>query len=520
MTTRGKLFIVGGVVAALALAAAGYFVFVESRGKGTTAGAVQPATPASGRSERKILYWTDPMIPGFRSDKPGKSPMGMDMVPVYADESGQRGGITIDPRVIENMGVRTAAVEKGTISSHVDTVGYVKPDERRIEVVQSRAAGWVERLSARAVNDPVKKGQPLLEIYAPDLLAAQEEFLLTLKGAPGAERDTALVEAARRRLQLLGVSEGQIRRLEQTGKASRRITLYSPVTGVVSDLGVREGAAVSPSQPVMSLLDLSTVWVIAEVPENQSAWVAQGDKAEVRLPSLPGKAFDGKVDYVYPELSAGTRTLKARVRLDNPGGMLKPNMFANVRLSGGASREALLIPTEAVIYTGKRSVVIVADGQGRFHPVDVVTGEESGGKTQILKGLEEGQRVVTSGQFLIDSEANLQAGMERLESAPEAAPGMAAAPAPAASAGAASTGVIEGHGMVNGVDMKAGTVNLTHGPIQAIGWPGMTMDFPVQDKSLLSGIKPGVRVDFRLSPSADGQYAIVAIKPVGKGNAK
>ncbi len=371
-----------------------------------------PATvPAAAGKERKILYWHDPMVPQQHFDKPGKSPfMDMQMVPVYADATGDDGGITISPRVIQNLGVRTARVETGVFAKEVRTVGTVKSDEHRIEVVQSRAAGWVERLEVKAVNDPVRRGQVLAEVYAPDLLAAQEEYVLALKN-----HDDALIRAARARLSFLGLAEVQIAALEKIGKPARRIAFYAPIDGVVAELGVRQGMAVSPGMMMFNLVDLSVVWVNAEIIENQAGWVNQGDGAEVRISAYPGKVFKGKVDYLYPGLNAETRTIKARIVLKNPEGLLKPDMFVDVALFGKAGGNALLVPSEALIHTGRRTVVIVAEGEGMFRPVEVVAGGEAGGKTEILKGLQPGQTVVASGQFLIDSEASLRTALERFE---------------------------------------------------------------------------------------------------------
>jgi membrane fusion protein, copper/silver efflux system len=378
--------------------------------------AVPPAQPSTAAEkkpvqEKKILYWHDPMNPQQHFDKPGKSPfMDMQLVPVYADEAGTEGGVAINPQVVQNLGVRTAPVEMGSFSKQLHTVGTVRPDEHRIQVVQSRAAGWVEHLYVKAVNDKVSHGQLLAEIYAPELLAAQEEYLLALNNG-----DEALARAARARLSFLGFSDDQILALEKSGKASRRVAFYSPINGIVAELGVRQGMAVTPGMMMFNLVDLSSVWVNAEIVENQAEWITPGDRAEVRVTAYPGKVFEGRVDYIYPEMMAATRTLRARIELKNLQGELKPDMFADVTLHGKIKENALMVPSEAVIQTGKRSVVIVSEGKGKFRPVQVVTGAEAGGKTEILKGLEKNQMVVASGQFLIDSEANLRTALERLD---------------------------------------------------------------------------------------------------------
>ena len=413
MSYRTMLLI---LVALVAAASAGYYAAKPAPAEKPAATAQAPAAP----KERKILYWYDPMVPASHFDKPGPSPfMDMELVPKYADEEGGAGGMAIDPRMVQNLGVRTAAVGTGSLARRIATVGYVRPDEHRVEVVQPRAAGWVERLHVRAVNDPVRRGQLLLELYAPDILAAQEEYLLAAKAAQRDPADRVLEQAALRRLALLGLSEEQIRALAASGKASRRVAVYATSDGVVSELGVREGMAVTPGAPMFSLLDLSSVWVTAEIAEAQAGWVAPGAAAEIDVPALPGHVLKGRVEYIYPQLDGTTRTLQVRMRLPNPGLKLKPGMYARVHILGAAAKEAVLVPSEAVISTGARSVAIVAEGGGRFAAVEIRTGDEADGRTEVLEGLAAGQTVVVSGQFLIDSEASLRGTLQRLQGAGE-----------------------------------------------------------------------------------------------------
>ncbi|HEY6281140.1 MAG TPA: efflux RND transporter periplasmic adaptor subunit [Burkholderiales bacterium] len=403
-----RLILITSFLILLLLAAiGGYWLSREA----ATPAQPSPAAEKKPAQEKKILYWRDPMYPQQRFDKPGKSPyMDMQLAPVYADEAGAESGITISPRLEQNLGVRTTPVEMGMFSKQLHTVGTVRPDEHRIQVVQSRAAGWVERLYVKALNDPVRRGQLLAEVYAPDLSAAQEEYLLALKNG-----DETLARAARARLSFLGFSDDQILALEKSGKASRRVAFYSPINGIVAELGVRQGMAVTPGMMMFNLVDLSSIWVNAEIVENQAEWITPGNRAEVRVAAYPGQVFEGRVDYIYPELTAATRTLRARIELKNPGGELKPDMFADVTIYGKARENTLMVPSEAVIQTGKRSVVIVSEGEGKFRPVQVVTGAEAGGKTEILKGLTQGEIVVASGQFLIDSEANLRTALKRFD---------------------------------------------------------------------------------------------------------
>ena len=397
------------------MAGAGYWVYGRhtlepAKPAATIAPPAQPMQPAV--QERKVLYWTDPMAPGSRFDKPGKSPyMDMALEPVYADAGGGsgQGGVSIGERTLQNMGVRTVKVEQGRLAHRIETVGVVKPDEHRIEVVHAHTAGWVEKIYVRAAGDPVRAGQPMFELYSPDMVAAQEEYLLALR-----HNETALLDAAEQKLHLLYFHEKQLQELKESGRVQRLITIYAPSGGVVSELMVRQGMAVAAGQPAYTLTNLATVWVNAQVPEAQAQWLAPGAPAEVSFAALPGKMFKGRVEYIYPELAETSRTLTARIQLANSGGLLKPNMYASVVLPGAQGAPVPLVPREAVIETGTRKVVIVADGGGRFHAQNVVTGTEADGQVEILEGLSSSQEVVASGQFLIDSEANLKAAMGRL----------------------------------------------------------------------------------------------------------
>jgi membrane fusion protein, copper/silver efflux system len=395
--------------------------------------ATAPAQPGAAASEsagaeRKPLYWYDPMAPQQHFDKPGKSPtMNMPLVPKYADDAtgstaAPAGTIAIDPRVVQNLGVRLGLVEKGSFARAVDTVGVVAVDEHRIEAIQVRQPGWVEELDVRAVGDSVRRGQRLAGVYAPDLLATQQELLIARNSG-----DPQLIEAAARRLALFGLSGSQIAHIEKTSQAERRVDYYAPFDGYVMDLGARQGAAVEPGTMLFQLADLQSVWVNAEVPETQAAWIKAGDPAVAEVPALPGEHFQGRVDYLYPELTPTTRTLKVRVVVKNPDRRLRPGMFAAVHLRGTTQDQVLTVPTEAVIMTGTRSVVIVADDATHFRPALVRVGAEHGGRSEILEGLSVGQNVVASGQFLIDSEASLRGAFDNLAGSNEA-PGPNATP--------------------------------------------------------------------------------------------
>jgi len=337
--------------------------------------------PSRVATQEAPSYWYDPMHPSQHFDKPGKSPfMDMQLVPKYADRAMSDGkaapdsSIAIDPRLVQTLGIRLAAVEQGRFAHVVDTVGLVAVDEHRIESIQVREPGWVERLDVRAVGDAVRRGQLLAGVYSPDLLATQQEFLIARTS-----QDPNLIEAARRRLGLFGLSEAQIARVEKTGQVERRIDYYAPFDGYVMELGVRQGAAVEPGGTLFQVANLSSVWVIAEVPEAQA-----------------------------------TRTLKVRVVISNPREHLRPGMFATAHLEGPTQESVLTVPTEAVIKTGTRSIVILADDATHFHPAVVQVGAEHGGRSEILEGLTLGHNIVASGQFLIDSEANIRSAFNDL----------------------------------------------------------------------------------------------------------
>jgi Cu(I)/Ag(I) efflux system membrane fusion protein len=391
------------------------FGFVALRHRSGTV-VTQGAGADAETAERKPQYYYDPMHPSEHFDKPGKSPfMDMQLVPKYVhggttgSGGAAPGSIAVDSRVVQNLGIRLAKVEQGSFARTLDTVGSVGVDEHRIEAIQMREPGWVERLDVRAVGDPVHRGQRLAGVYSPDLLATQQELLIARKS-----EDSQLIEAAGRRLALFGLSAAQIARIEKTGEVERRVDYYAPFDGFVMELGARQGAAVQPGTTLFQLADLSSVWISAEVPETQAAWLKPGDRAEVEVPALPDERFGAQVDYLYPELAQSTRTLKVRVVVDNPRKHLRPGMFATVHFHGAAQEQALTVPSEAVIKTGTRSVIIVADDGAHFRPVLVQVGAEQGGRSEILKGLTLGQSVVASGQFLIDSEANLRGAFDNL----------------------------------------------------------------------------------------------------------
>lgn len=365
------------------------------------------------KPEKKPLYWIDSMEPQIHYPGPGKSRMNMELIPVYPDDTQAKdtsGAIHISPMVVNNLGIRTAPVINGNLAKSIETVGYVEPNENQIGHVHTYADGWVHKLIVKAVGEPAKKGQLLFQLYSPQLVNAQEEYLIALDS-----KNQSLIDASYKRLMALNISEQQIQKLKQTHKASHLINVYAPQDGIVLMLGIREGMHVMPETEIMSLVDLSTIWMIAQVFEDQAEWVKVGEEVEARLPAFPGKVWKGKVDYVYPQIDPMTRTLKARFRFNNPEGLLKPNMYANIKLFGKSKPNVITIPIEALIRTSTGTNVVISLGEGRFAIRPVKTGIESGDQVEILSGLTAGEQVVVSGQFLIDSESNLKSSFQRLE---------------------------------------------------------------------------------------------------------
>lgn len=382
------------------------------------------------KKDRKILYYKDPMHPWLTSPKPAKAPdCGMDMVPVYEGEEETQPGsaIKIDPTVIQNIGVKTQAVQKRRLAKTIRALGKVEVDETRLYAVNTKIMGWVEKLYVNVTGQAVKKGQPLLELYSPDLVSTQEEYLLALryqKAVSGSELketltgSSSLVESARRRLELWDITAAQIAELEKSGKPRRTLTFYSPADGIVMEKMVVQGTSVMPGMDLFKIVDLSKVWVIAEVYEYELPWIKVGEPAEMELSFIPGKTFTGQVNYIYPMLSMESRTAKVRLEFANPAGeiQLRPEMFATVRLKSDLGEETIAVPEQAIIRSGERLVAVVARDGGYFDVREVKGGLVAEGYLQILAGLHEGEQLVVSSQFLIDSESNLRAAIAQFTS--------------------------------------------------------------------------------------------------------
>jgi Cu(I)/Ag(I) efflux system membrane fusion protein len=438
------------------------------------------AAPAASEDGRKVLYWYDPMYPQQKFDKPGKSPfMDMELVPKYADGDGESTSVKIDPAVTQNLGMRLAPVSKISLASQIDATGVIGFNERDVAIVQARASGFVERIASLAPGDVVKAGQVLVEVQVPDWLSAQHEFL-----ALKASGDPALLAAARDRLRSQGMSEGMIREVEAVGQPRARFTVTAPIGGVIQSLDVRNGMTLMSGQALVRINGLSTVWLEVAVPEALAAQVQTGAKATA-IVADNGEPISGKVAAIVPVLNDASRSLRVRVELPNKRGQLHPGMSAQVSLGNASKESALAIPTEAVIRTGKRNIVMLAMEGGKYAPMEVTLGGEVGNQTVITSGLSEGQQIVASGQFLIDSEASLKGITAK---APTAM--LAAAP------------LHEAEGRI--VSLEDKEVTLAHGPFKTLSMPGMTMTFPLANSDVAKGLKAGDRVRVGVRETDDG----------------
>lgn len=493
-----KTLLVGLVVFAVGLIVGQQFL-----GHGSLDG---KAMSASG--EDKPLYWVAPMDKNYRRDGPGKSPMGMDLVPVY-DEGGtddDANSVKISAVVENNLGVKVAPVTREKLVTPVDTVGTVELDESAITHVHSRVEGWIERLGVAASGDPVSQGQTLFELYSPALVSAQEEYLAALRSG-----NDNLIRASRSRLSALGLTASQVEALNKRRKVEQTISFVADRDGIVIDLNVRQGMFIKPATEVMSFGSLDSVWVLGEVFERQAHLVETGQPAEARLSTMPGRTWQGSIDYIYPELDPKTRTLTVRINLPNEDHSLKPNMLMDLSVRGEAAEETTSIPRHALIKAGNHNRVVKSLGDGRYQSVLVKAGLEgelrsemdgtlsTESRVQILQGLQEGDLVVTSAQFLIDSESNVDADLLRMEE-----------PANQVSTAEPVTRVVSS-GKVHGVMTETGMVSITHQPIPEWEWPTMKMDFQVADSVSLDDFPVGETVQFELEKTGDWDYLVVGV---------
>jgi membrane fusion protein, copper/silver efflux system len=435
-------------------------------------------TPAP-TDERKVLYWYDPMQPEQRFDKPGKSPfMDMELVPKYADAGQDSSTLSVPSQAVQNLGMRTAPVTRGVLPSGIEAVGSLAYNQREVANLQARAGGFVERVYGHAPGDVLPAGTPLVDLLIPEWSAAQLEFLAVLRTA-----DTRLISATQERLRLLGMPQSLVEQVRRSGQPRAVQTITTPIAGELQALEVRAGMTVAAGQDLARINGLSTVWLDAAIPEDQAGAVQLGASITATLTAFPEQPLQGRVVALLPSADSQTRTLTVRSELANPAGKLRPGMFAAVRLNSSVEQPALLIPSEAVIRTGKRALVMLAEADGRYRPLEITLGREADGRLEVLSGLEEGQSVVTSGQFLIDSEASLQ--------------GVVASHVEQNNA----KKLHESHGVIRALDAEE--VTLEHGPFESLNMPGMTMAFPLASPEVAAGLKPGdyVRIGARQTDS-------------------
>lgn len=466
----------------VALGVTGGYWFAQQRMN--TMPSVLPEQSSKMQEERKVLYWYDPMKPQQKFDKPGKSPfMDMQLVPQYADGATRGAAISIDPGLTQNLGLRLATVTRGVLASSLDVVGVLAFNERDVAVIQARTGGFVERVYARAPSDVLKANAPLADILVPEWAAAQEEFLALKRNG-----DAGLLAAARQRLRLTGMPAALITQVERSSKVQPNLTLTSPVGGVLQELNVRQGMTVAAGETLARVNGLSSVWMAVAVPESETGSIVVGQTVEARLPAFPGAVLNGTVSAILPETNLDSRTVRVRVELPNPDGRLRPGLTAQVRLNQTTEQSVLWVPSEAVIRTGRRTLVMLAEDAGRYRPVEVQLGQENDGKTAVLQGLQEGQQVVSSGQFLLDSEASLK--------------GIVASTLEIPTSSTAAQALHESEGQVLQINSK--DVTIAHGPFKTLGMPGMTMTFPLADPALMQGLKSGDKVRVSVSQTDDG----------------
>ena len=506
------------IAVAVAIAAGGGYWFARMQ-HGPTPAAVAAAAPAAhgaggggntagaaSGGERQILYYRNPMGLPDTSPVPKKDSMGMDYIPVYADDRpDDSGAVVVSPARMQILGVKTAEVELRAVDAAVRASGRIELDERRQVVVAPRFEGWIERLHVSAVGDAVRKGEPLFTTYSPELQSAGEELRIAERLAhASAGHDPLASESARR---LAEATRARLRNLQVAGQAGPRQVFHAPVSGIVLEKMAIEGGRFMPGEALFRIADLSKVWVVADVYEQDLARVRVGQAAQVTLDAWPGRSFEARVGYLYPTLDPATRSTRVRLELDNPEGLLRPGMFARVELAAGDAGPKTVVPASAIIDDGERRVVLRALGEGRFKPQPVKLGARGRDLVEVLDGVAAGDRVVVSANFLIDSESQLKAALSNLvDAAPDAG-----------GAGAAGAPRYEAEGTLEAVDAASGSVTLTHGEIPALQWPAMTMDFLIAEPGLVKDIAPGTPVRFVFEAGEPGEYIVTGIEPLPAG---
>ncbi|MGV0951537.1 MAG: efflux RND transporter periplasmic adaptor subunit [Azonexus sp.] len=491
------------IVVAIALAAGGFAGYRLALPK---TDAAVPAVAVDGqKTAKKLVYYRNPMGLPDTSPVPKKDPMGMDYLPVYEGEDETESGLKISPEKVQKLGVRTTPAKMQMLDRSVRASGRVEIDESRTYTVTAKFEGYIERLHVNTSGQPVSRGQPLFEVYSPELVSAQREYALAAQGVgklneAGGEAQGAmqqLAESSLQRLKNWDISEEQVKALARSGDAKRTLTFRSPVAGIVTEKKAVQGMRFMPGETLFQIADTSSVWVQADVFEQDIAAVNVGQKAKIRINAYLGEVFEGRIAYVYPTLKAETRTVPVRIELPNPKGRLKPAMFADVDIPAGGTAPVLTVPVSAVIDSGSRQVVIVQLAEGRFEPRPVKLGQRGGEFVQVLDGVKDGEQVVVTANFLIDAESNLKAalgGMQKTESAGK----------PAAVGHRAE-------GTLNAIDLAAGSVTISHGPVASLNWPAMKMDFVLANPALVAGVKPGAAVAIEFVERGQGEWVITSL---------
>lgn len=522
-------FAIGLMAAATLAGGGGYWLGTRSE-RGEHASTV--AATASGNEgikiERKPLYYRNPMGLPDTSPIPKKDPMGMAYVPVYADEGSEPDSsnqIRISTEKVQKLGVRTETAGLRMLNKIVRASGRVTPDERRTYTIAPKFEGYVERLHVNITGQPVSQGQPLFEVYSPELVSAQREYAIAAQGVQAMQNADSqalngmqeLAQSTLMRLKNWDISEEQIKALAKSGTAKHTLTFRSPVSGIVTEKQALQGMRFMPGEALYQVADLASVWVLADVFEQDIGLVETGAQAQVKIGAYPDQVFAGTITYVYPTLNAETRTVPVRIELANPAQLLKPAMFAQVELPVGSKEPVLSVPDSAVIDSGTRRIVLVQIKEGRFEPREVRLGARGDNYVEILDGIADGEQVVIAANFLIDAESNLKAAIGGLGS--HAGHGNAAATGPVSST-AKPTGV--GHkaeGRVESLDIETGTLSLNHGPVETLQWPAMTMAFKVANPALLKDLEPGARVSVEFVERQPDEWVITQITPAASTTA-
>jgi len=504
-----------GVLIVTVLAAAGGY-WMGHKGAGTGSGAATSSSDTNSgetaKKERKLLYYRNPMGLADTSPIPKKDSMGMDYIAVYEGEDdadpASANQIKISTEKIQKLGVRTEAASMRKLDKVVRAAGRIEPDERRTFTISPKFEGFVERLYVNVTGQPVSKGQPLFEVYSPELVSAQREYAIAAQGvqslkggSPEAQAGMKqLADSSLLRLKNWDISEGQLKALTKSGASKRTMTFLSPVSGIVTEKKAIQGMRFMPGEMLYQVADLSSVWVVADVFEQDIGLVKTGAKAKVKINAYPDKVFEGKITYVYPTLKAETRTVQVRIELPNSGLLLKPAMFAQVELPVGGKKEVLTIPESSVLDSGTRRIVLVQLKEGQFEPREVKTGARSDNYIEVLEGVKDGELVVVAANFLIDAESNLKAVIGGMS-------GNATPDKKPAAAGHKADGVVDS------IDVKAGTLSIKHEPIASLKWPAMTMEFKVANEVLLKGLKTGSPITFEFVERQPGEWVITSIAP-------